>query len=134
MRLGKASAYAIFATLCIAEHESQGPVQRGKIAELLDIPGEYLQKILQRLVRAQVIQSERGRGGGFRLRKTPPLTTLLEIVEAIDGPMSGELAGQQAIQSSDAAKDIIKKLCGEVAQYARSLLRKTTIQDLMGSE
>ncbi len=131
MQLGKASAYGAFATLYIAEHETGGPVQGRDIARACGIPEEYLLKILQQLARARVLRSERGRAGGFLLRKTPSRTTLLEIVEAIQGPVSGDLVSRKEIKGAEPAKDAVESVCGEIARYAKSLLRKTTICKLM---
>ena len=131
MHLGKASAYATFATMFIAEHQSDGPVQSRNIADAYALPPEYLLKILQRLTRAQVLNSERGRGGGFTLRKPSDETTLLEIVEAIEGPIESELHFTADMGDLCAARDQIERMCGEIAQYARSLLRETTLQQLV---
>lgn len=131
MQLGKASAYGAFATLYIAKHEAGGPVQGRDVARSCRIPEEYLLKILQQLVRAQVLRSERGRSGGFLLRKPPSRTTLLEIVEAIQGPVSGELTTRREIKGTEPAKDVVEGVCNDIARYAKSLLRRTTIRQLL---
>ena len=56
------------------------------IADELDVPAQYLAKILQDLARIGLLQSTRGRGGGFRLGRAPEDIRLLEVVEAVDGP------------------------------------------------
>ena len=61
------------------------------VSKEYDIPLEYLLKILQQLVRANVLRSKRGPRGGFSLAKPTNKITMLEIIEAVDGPMSGEL-------------------------------------------
>ena len=91
MRLGRAAAYAVFATTHLAERGQATPVQGRDIAESCGVPAGHLLKILQQLVRAQVLGSERGPAGGFVLRKQPGEITLLEIVEAIEGPINGDL-------------------------------------------
>ena len=106
-------------------------MQGRDIARACGIPEEYLLKILQQLARARVLRSERGRAGGFLLRKTPSRTTLLEIVEAIQGPVSGDLVSRKEIKGAEPAKDAVESVCGEIARYAKSLLRKTTICKLM---
>jgi len=132
MRLGKASAYGVFATIHIAGHEKHGPIQGRDIAKNCGIPVEYLLKILQQLVRSQVLSSERGRGGGFLLRKPAGQTTLLEIVESIEGPVSADLSIGRGVQVSDKARRKIEGVCGEIANYAKSKLRRMTIKNLMG--
>ena len=134
MRLGKASAYAVFATTYLAERCTAEPIQGRDIARACGIPAEYLLKILQQLVRSQVLISERGRSGGFRLRHAPEETTLLAIVEAIEGPLNGELSVRREIQGADQAKDTVEGLCNDIAAHARSLLSRTTIRSLMTSE
>ena len=126
--------YGVFAILHIAKHDLDGPVQGHTIADSYDIPLEYLLKILQQLVRAQVIQSERGPHGGFRLRKSPAETTLLEIVEAVEGVINGELSIRETIVGAESTKGIIEGLCGQSAQFTRSLLRTATIKQLIDSE
>ncbi|MBC8105821.1 MAG: Rrf2 family transcriptional regulator [Anaerolineae bacterium] len=58
-----------------------------QISESTGVPVEYLRKVLQRLTRARLVASERGRGGGFRLARPADRITLLNIVEAIEGPV-----------------------------------------------
>jgi Rrf2 family protein len=131
MRLGKASAYAVFAAVHVARHEKDGPVQGRIIADAYGIGPDYLLKILQQLVRSQVLVSEAGRRGGFKLKKKPEQITLLEIVEAIEGPVDGELTIRKEILGAEAAKDKVEQVCEDVAGIARSLLGKTTIKHLM---
>ncbi|GJQ27993.1 MAG: hypothetical protein HBSAPP02_30250 [Phycisphaerae bacterium] len=52
----------------------------------LDVPRDYLRKLLQQLVRAGVLASAKGRGGGFALNRLAGQITLRHIAEAIDGP------------------------------------------------
>jgi len=130
MRLGKASAYGVFATIFIGSHQEDGPVQGRVIAEAYGIPVEYLLKILQQLVRAQILRSERGRSGGFMLKKPANKTTLLEIVEAVDGPIDGELLVRREIQGATRAKDRIEKTYNNIADYAKTLLRRMSVADL----
>ena len=65
---------------------ADGLVMAAKVAKAYDIPLEYLLKIMQQLVRANVLNSKRGPGGGFSLARPATEITMLEIVEAVDGP------------------------------------------------
>jgi Rrf2 family protein len=58
-----------------------------KIAEILNASEDHLAKVLQRLVRAKIINSNRGPKGGFILARKPSEIFLIEIYEAIDGEM-----------------------------------------------
>jgi Rrf2 family transcriptional regulator, iron-sulfur cluster assembly transcription factor len=55
------------------------------ILEGIDLPQHFVGKIFQTLVRAEILVSAKGRGGGFALRRPPNEITLRQIVEAIDG-------------------------------------------------
>jgi Rrf2 family protein len=131
VRLGKASTYGVFAVAHIATRQGDGPVSGKQIAESCGIPEEYLLKILQRLVRWNVVRSERGRSGGFLLRKPAEQTTLLEIVEAVDGPLAGELSARDEIRGASRAKQLVQDVCEEISRHTKSLLGQTTVQQLI---
>jgi Rrf2 family protein len=131
MRLGRAAAYAVFATAHLAEKANGSPIQGRDIAEACGIPCGHLLKILQQLVRAQVLSSERGPAGGFVLRKPADEITLLEIVEAIEGPINGDLMLRNVASEKEHARARLEQTCQNVAGYAKSLLAQTTISDFM---
>lgn len=131
MRLGRAAAYAVFATAHLAEHSNGTPIQGRDIAESCGLPAGHLLKILQQLVRAQILSSERGPAGGFVLRKPANEITLLEIVEAIDGPISGDLPLRTVTSSKEPTRVRLEQACQNVADYAKSLLTRTVVSDLM---
>ncbi len=62
-------------------------VSREVLARAGEIPAHFLSKILQALVRAGLITSQRGVSGGFTLTRRPDEMTMLEVVEAIQGPI-----------------------------------------------
>ena len=132
MRLGKASLHAVFAAIYIADHEQTGPVSGRQIAEACGIPAEYLFKILQRLCRVRVLESTRGRHGGFVLRQPADETTLLAIIEAIEGPLTSEPAVRPEATGVEPAQRQVETFCQELAERSRSLLASTTIKHLMG--
>ena len=97
MRVSRSTGYAVLAVGYIAKTQAKGVVLSQRISKKYDIPLEYLLKILQQLVRANVLRSKRGPRGGCSLAKSPNKINRLEVIEAVDGPMSGELnLAQQA--------------------------------------
>ena len=64
----------------------QGRIQ--EIARTQYVPKEYLAKIIQKLARAEIVKTHRGVGGGITLSRAPEDITLLEVIEAIDGPVA----------------------------------------------
>jgi Rrf2 family transcriptional regulator, iron-sulfur cluster assembly transcription factor len=83
--LTRTGGYALHAALAIAEMGADGrPVRAHEVAEALSLPANYLAKILQALARAGVLESERGRKGGFRLARSPSEVKLIDVVEGFD--------------------------------------------------
>jgi Rrf2 family protein len=114
----------------LAQRGNGSPVQGKDIAESCGIPSGHLLKILQQLVRAQILCSERGPAGGFILRRPPGEITLLEIIEAIEGPISGELQLRNVATSKQHVRALLEETCQNVAGYAKSVLAKLVVADL----
>ena len=131
MQFSKASTYGLIAVVHIARGKTNEPVQGRVIAESCRLPLEYLLKILQLLVRARVIQSERGRHGGFWLCKSPAETTVLEIVEAIDGTISEGFYVPGASATGNSTLEVLERLGERSSQFARSLLSAANIEQLI---
>jgi Rrf2 family protein len=130
MRLGRAATYAVLATTHLAQRGNGRPVQGKDIAESCGLPAGHLLKILQQLVRAQILSSERGPAGGFILRRPPGEITLLEIIEVIEGPISGELHLRNVAAGKQHVRDMLEETCQNVAGYAKSVLAKLVVADL----
>ena len=91
MSISRSTGYGLLAVGYIGKHKEQKIILSQTIAKEYDIPLEYLLKIMQQLVRANILRSKRGPRGGFSLAKPPKKITMLEIVEAVDGPMVSRL-------------------------------------------
>ena len=131
MRLGRAAAYGIFAVVYIAEHQAKVPMQGREIAQSCGMPGGRLLKILQQLVRARILGSERGPAGGFRLRRPANEITALDVIEAIEGPIDGEISIGAGVDNMDRARAAVQSACVDVAEFARGRLRGVSIQNLL---
>jgi len=91
MKISRSTGYALLAVGYIAKHSDQKVILSQSISREYDIPLEYLLKILQQLVRANVLTSKRGPRGGFSLAKTSKQITMLDVIEAVEGPMISQL-------------------------------------------
>jgi Rrf2 family protein len=63
----------------------QAPVSAGRLAELFELPPEYLKKRLQPLVRAGILSSTPGPRGGYVLARAPERISLMDVVAAVEG-------------------------------------------------
>lgn len=71
---------------CLVLSQADGPVPASRLAEFHDVSRTYLAKNLQALSRAGLVRSTEGRDGGYALTRPAREITVLEIVQAIDGP------------------------------------------------
>lgn len=81
----KKCEYAIQAVLYLSSLASDKVVNAHDIADELKIPKEFISKILQELTFSGIIDSKKGKGGGFSLAKSPQQIKLIDIVYAVDG-------------------------------------------------
>ncbi len=98
-----------------------------------DLPRDFLAKLFQKLVRAGILRSSKGRGGGFALARPTHLITLMEVVEALEGagPLDGCVVGLSACNDAMpcAQHDIYKP----IRQRLKDYLSTTTLADLASS-
>ena len=87
MQLSQSVTYALQALLQLAESGEGVLITRGKLAANGQMPERFLLEILHDLVKRGILRSTRGGGGGFALARRPDQITLLEIIEAVDGPL-----------------------------------------------
>ncbi len=86
MVLSRTSQYAIQALIYIATQTPGVPVLNRDIAERLNVPAAYLAKILQNLCKHGLLDSFRGRLGGFCLREGMHKSTLMQVLLLTEGP------------------------------------------------
>ena len=82
--LSRTAIYAVRALSYLASLEGETPVLSREIAEALDLPSHFLAKILGRLSLEGILESSRGKKGGFRLARPSSEIYLLEIVDPFD--------------------------------------------------
>ena len=83
--LTRTAGYAINAVLTVAEQGADGrPARANDLAASLDIPANYLSKILQTLARSGVLVADRGPNGGYRLALPAAEIRLLDVVGPFD--------------------------------------------------
>ena len=133
MRVSRSTGYALLAVGFIAKTQGKGVVLSQNISKEYEIPLEYLLKILQQLVRANVLRSKRGPRGGFSLAKPPAKITMLEIIEAVDGPLTGELnLTEQAGRDKYAVK--AEQTYNKAISQARSVFQKAKLSTMLSAK
>ena len=85
--ISKKGDYAIRGMVYLASQQPDRVVLVGEIARAMDVPPQFLAKIFQQFGKLGLVRAFRGSGGGFQLSRPPGEITLLEIVEAVEGPI-----------------------------------------------
>lgn len=84
LKISEAASIALHAMIILARKQNE-LISVKDIAGQLEISGNHLSKVMQRLVKAELVTSVKGGKGGFKLAKKPEDINFLEIYEAIDG-------------------------------------------------
>ncbi|PVC88742.1 Rrf2 family transcriptional regulator [Streptomyces sp. CS131] len=122
---------------CVVLTAAKGPTPAARLAELHDVSPSYLAKQLQALSRAGLVQSVQGKAGGYVLTRSPALITVLDVVEAVDGPgpafvcteirQRGPMATPPEACTAPCA---ISRAMGRAETAWREALRSITVADL----
>ncbi len=130
MILSQTSVYALKAVMHLAEAAPDGPVRVEDIAAALDVPRNYLSKILAGLARAGVVSSTRGPGGGFTLALDPSGLALAQVIDPFDDIAQEARCFLGRERCSDDRPCAAHAHWRAVAASVTDFLRGTTIDDL----
>ncbi len=87
MHISKSAGYAVHGLGYLISKGVETPVQISEISDQHQVSRTYLAKIFQQLAAARIVEGHRGATGGYLLARHPSDITLLQIVEAVDGPI-----------------------------------------------
>jgi Rrf2 family protein len=128
--LSQTAEYALRAVLYIAADASGQPVRAVEMADVLDIPQNYLSKILHLLARDRVLTSVRGKHGGFRLAVAPERLAIYRVVAPFDRFDDRRRCLLGRPQCSDRTACAAHTRWKDVAERLVSFFRETTVADL----
>ena len=86
--LSKKTQYAFRALSYLAENYGKGPVLISNISIEKKIPLKFLENILNELKKADLLESKKGKGGGYSLRISPKNINLATVIRVINGPIA----------------------------------------------
>ena len=87
MRVSAKSDYALRALIELADRTDGAAMSAEELGRLQEIPHGFLQAILADLRRADVVISQRGQSGGWRMARDPSLVSVADVIRAVDGPL-----------------------------------------------
>ena len=133
--LSKKTQYAFKALTYIAEKKKDGPVLIAEISKKKKIPLKFLENILLELKKAGLLDSKKGKGGGYFFKEEPAEIPLAQVMRLIEGPIA--LLPCVSLNFYQRCKDCDEKKCGlnrvmvQVRDNTLMILEKKTVADLV---
>jgi Rrf2 family protein len=130
MKLSRTVAYAVRATLQLAKSESTTPVPCSQLASEGKMPERFLLQILRNLVTHGILRSTRGVDGGYSLVRPADQISLLEVIEAIEGPYDAETSlGEEGVEPNAQSK--LRAALTQVTSTTRKQLEAIKLAQLL---
>jgi Rrf2 family protein len=133
MKLTRASSYALHAVVFMAGQKQKQPVPSHLVARARGIPERFLLKVLKPLVSADILHSIKGPNGGYHLARSAAQISLLELIEAVDGPIRGQSPLSQG-DNHNALNRKLETICDRAADLTRRYLATIRLSDLLGGK
>jgi len=133
--LSKRSQYALRALSYLTERYKDGPVLISDIARRKKIPLKFLENILLELKNIDVLESKKGKGGGYFLKKNPKNIRVADVIREVNGPIA--MLPCVSLYFYERCKDCNEKQCAlhdimiEVRDATLAILEKRTLVDLL---
>jgi FeS assembly SUF system regulator len=134
LKVSKLTDYGIGLMTSLARRESPDPVTARELSEVMGLPLPTVSKLLKVLSGQGLLLSTRGASGGYALARTPEQITLVDMVEALDGPMAlTECSGSAACACELEVACGLKANWNWINQQLLGTLRGITLQNMVGS-
>ena len=133
--LSRKSKYGLKALLLLAQDAGHGPVLIAELASREGIPRKFLEAILLELKRHGVVQSRKGKGGGYFLRREPADITFGEVIRVLEGPLAAvpcvsHTAYMKCAECLDEPTCGVRIAMKEVRDATARILDHTTLADV----
>lgn len=130
LKLTKKADYGLMAMKHLAEHCHPGSCSAKDVADAYGIPSEALAKILQRLAKAGLLNSQHGTNGGYTLARDPATISAFEVIRAIDGPLFITSCVTVRGECGQTDRCTIREPLRRVNQSIEDVLRRITISEM----
>jgi Rrf2 family protein len=134
--LTQKSKYALKALSVLAKEYGQGPVLISDIAHRENIPHKFLELILLELKNHGLLQSKKGKGGGYFLAREPRAISVGQVVRFLDGPIAplpcvSKMAYMRCHECRDERTCGIRMVMQEVRDATAKIMDSTSLEDML---
>ncbi len=136
MKLSTKGRYAMIALVDLAELPAGGLVSLGEVSERQDISLAYLEQLFVKLRRADIVESVRGPGGGYRLAKSADVIRVSEILQAVDESMDAMTkgAGASGAISGTRAQSMTNRYWESLSAHVYVFLHQARLSDIVRNQ
>jgi Rrf2 family protein len=132
--LSQKAKYALRALLALADHVEDEPMLISDIAEGHNLPKKFLEQILLDLKHHGLVQSRRGRSGGYTLLKPASEISFGQVIRIIDGPLAplpclSKMAYRRCEDCPGEENCAIRQVFARTHQLTTGVLDRTTLAD-----
>ena len=134
LKLTKKADYGLIAMRHLAQHSELGACSAKDLAGIYGMPQEALAKILQRLTKAGLLESQFGTNGGYTLARDPRTITALEVIHAIDGPLFMTSCSTPVRGCGQSERCTVREPLRKVSRSIEKVLQRLTIWEMTDKE
>ena len=132
MELNTRGRYAVMAMADLAKYSGEGSVPLSAIAERQRISFAYLEQLFLKLRRAGLVESVRGRAGGYRLTRPPSGITVAEIMAAVEeGTRMTRCLGDEGLPCVPGHRCLTHGLWDALSGHIRGFLSSVSLQEVL---
>ncbi len=135
MLISTKGTYALSVMIDLAEHEKDGYIALGDIAERQGMSKKYLEAIIKDLVKVQMVKGVRGKGGGYKLNVDPAKCTAWDVIRATEenfSPVSCVTDDHTSCPNQTVCRTLPMWI--ELNRTLKTFFEKYTIADMMANE
>ncbi|HXQ21366.1 MAG TPA: Rrf2 family transcriptional regulator [Candidatus Acidoferrales bacterium] len=133
MQVSRKVDYALRAVIYLSAQNGVRPVSVKEIAARRRIPRKFLEKIIQDLIRADLVKSHRGAHGGYTLTRQPHDVSFRDVIEAVEGPISLNVCVTEQHDCSVLSSCNMQRIWQEGQRRMLEYFSDTTLADLAPS-
>ncbi len=130
MRVSAKSDYALRALIEMAVREDGRAVSAEELGRLQEIPHGFLQAILADLRKADIVLSQRGQSGGWRMAREPREVSVADVIRAVDGPLVSVYGLRPESVSYSGSAEVLQHVWIAARRSLRDVFEQVSIQQL----
>ena len=130
MRVSTKADYALRALIELARAGATGPITAEELGKRQEIPHGFLQAILADLRRADIVMSQRGQSGGWRLARKAEKVSVADVIRAVDGPLVSVYGLRPEAVEYNPAAEVLQLVWIAARSSLREVFEGVSVADL----